>query len=1533
MDNFVIGTIQENIKTLSSELQVLNSNTPSKLSDLSDVSAVTPADGDTLVYNATDDIFEPKAQSGGSGGSSITELDDIPGVTILNVQNNQFLKYDSGEWINSNITDNDTDNLSDLTDTLLTTPFGNDEVLKYLNGKWVNGNIPIEKLSNVYISNLQDGETLRYVQQNTRWENVNNIDTLNELSDVTVSSNLNNQVLKYNNSLGVYKNDFLNLTDLGDTNITTLANGNILIYNNGVWSAGNITYTNGTGVSITDNKIIIGQSVGTTDDVQFAEVICDEISTNTISERTTGGGITITGSVNMTGIPESANSNKLLYNIITGQITHQADTGGNGGGADDLTDLTDTAITTPQNNQVLKYLDGKWRNLDEGVIFNGLPYGSFALRDETPTQTFVEDTATSTRYDHVIIMNKMTLYDTNAVEITSNLVSDTNQMLYFGVQTTTDYILNWTGVLAGSKSVWAAMTLEDSEGEVVQKSVGSVVYRNTGVVEGFATFQIMAKLEAGKKYTIKIETHGQESSSSEWPKSEEESPWQFNLQVYAIGSGTEGAAAAVPMPLNVKLPSDNALSLDLTLATITGTDVIINENIIGTVTGTEVTVHPDTGLSTTPNGYVKLANPITWTQDFTIEIYFKGLSNPNDLNSEQDTNPLFSSNDEEEDTNSIIIDRKGVTNGARFIMEIGGQASGIETSSSIPGFDGEFGHLVLTHSSTDGRKMYSNGTLVTTTHVGGVVYDFSSDVLWPHSYLGSAPQRGTAYWDTGDETIRTFRIYNRVLTASEIKTLADDRDLHVSNDVTNYTLVSGNADGTETKWVSAAAVTGGGSGTDNLVDLIDTEIITPRDNQVLKYLNGKWKNMEVGSVGVPAPPVISTEFALPANVLADYDFRTYTLSGANVIDSDGDVIFTTIGSGNISFTSAEGVYTSSDPDRYLSKSDGLLPIPSGNFSLEFYIKFGPITTNVDHVFFQYNAGADITLEGFIGQDGKLYFQTRNGPNNLRLVYFDPFDTEATLANWDSTNFNHFVITWDGSGTEKLYHDGSLVTKNLTQYSGNVSYGQNLTFATLYLGGAFPGVPRDNIDDTIKFHRLYDGALSPADVSYLFDNREVSGVFKDVTNYALVSNNATGTETRWLSVVPAPTVIPITDFTLPTNMLANYDFRTYTLSGTDVIDSNGSVIGTTVGNGVELSSDNGLSTTSTSHISLNPISWTQDFTIEIYFKCPTLSDAPSQDFNPIFSSYLSADQNNEIVIDRNGITEGARFYMHINGSFLSGIVSTGSVAGFNGTFGHLVCTHSSTNGRQMYVNGFLQSTTIVSGAYYNFGSDQAWNYTFLGVAPYRPTPYIDNGIESIKNFKIFNKVLTQDEVYTLYTNRDEIYGQTGTVKDVTNYSLVSNNADGTETRWVSAATAGTAGTAGTVCKIHILPFTDDETADVNSNTYTDTVSKTFTKTTGTNLFGEVHINYTIDGSGADSFQARLKFSDNPSITGDDYDIAYYGYIGGGGGGGDINGVAAYTDGTGTSNAGSQGIYLQARCIDSGDTITFKNGFFKVTEIWA
>jgi hypothetical protein len=145
-----------------------------------------------------------------------------------------------------------------------------------------------------------------------------------------------------------------------------------------------------------------------------------------------------------------------------------------------------------------------------------------------------------------------------------------------------------------------------------------------------------------------------------------------------------------------------------------------------------------------------------------------------------------------------------------------------------------------------------------------------------------------------------------------------------------------------------------------------------------------------------------------------------------------------------------------------------------------------------------------------------------------------------------------------------------------------------------------------------------------------------------------------------------------------------------------------------------------------------------------------------------------------------------------------------------------------------------------------------------------------------------------------------------------------------------------GAPGTVCKIHILPFTDAETVNTSSTSYHNVVGKSFTKTAGTNLFAEVSVNYTINGYGDDAFDAKLVFSANPSVDGGVYNIVYQGGIYGGGGGrsGDINGAAVYTDGTGTANSGSQGISLQARRIGSSDdTITFKAGFFKVTELWA
>ena len=120
MDNFVIGTIQENIKFLSNDLQIINSNMPRRIDDLSDVNITsTPTNGEVLAYNSATEKFEPQAQSG--GGGTLNELNDIPDVTISSIQPDQVLKYINGVWVNS--TDTDTTYTPGTNMTLIGTEF------------------------------------------------------------------------------------------------------------------------------------------------------------------------------------------------------------------------------------------------------------------------------------------------------------------------------------------------------------------------------------------------------------------------------------------------------------------------------------------------------------------------------------------------------------------------------------------------------------------------------------------------------------------------------------------------------------------------------------------------------------------------------------------------------------------------------------------------------------------------------------------------------------------------------------------------------------------------------------------------------------------------------------------------------------------------------------------------------------------------------------------------------------------------------------------------------------------------------------------------------------------------------------------------------------------------------------------------------------------------------------------------------------------------------------------------------------------
>ena len=158
---------------------------------------------------------------------------------------------------------------------------------------------------------------------------------------------------------------------------------------------------------------------------------------------------------------------------------------------------------------------------------------------------------------------------------------------------------------------------------------------------------------------------------------------------------------------------------------------------------------------------------------------------------------------------------------------------------------------------------------------------------------------------------------------------------------------------------------------------------------------------------------------------------------------------------------------------------------------------------------------------------------------------------------------------------------------------------------------------------------------------------------------------------------------------------------------------------------------------------------------------------------------------------------------------------------------------------------------------------------------------------------------------------------------------SNNATGTGLTCPESGLIR--GAPGTICKIHILPFTGAETVDVTTNVLTAVVSKSFTKTAGTNLFGEIKIEYEIAGGASDTYEARLKID---AVKDGDLVLIRYRSVGGGGHrSSTLNEAYVYTDGTGTSRSGTETITFVARKKSATDNITMKNGVLKVIELWS
>ncbi len=145
-----------------------------------------------------------------------------------------------------------------------------------------------------------------------------------------------------------------------------------------------------------------------------------------------------------------------------------------------------------------------------------------------------------------------------------------------------------------------------------------------------------------------------------------------------------------------------------------------------------------------------------------------------------------------------------------------------------------------------------------------------------------------------------------------------------------------------------------------------------------------------------------------------------------------------------------------------------------------------------------------------------------------------------------------------------------------------------------------------------------------------------------------------------------------------------------------------------------------------------------------------------------------------------------------------------------------------------------------------------------------------------------------------------------------------------------------GASGTVCKIHYVTWSDSESADVTSTNFNAVVTKTFTKTANTICHVETSFEYSINGWGNDSFEASLDLGHNPAGNTASGHRVTLSYAGNGGGGHRSNGLTECFVMSGGSHAvlsGTTTIYLNMRRINADDNITVRQGFFKVTELWA
>jgi hypothetical protein len=333
---------------------------------------------------------------GGAGRSAATPNLDQDKVFLGNASNQSvstslssigLSKFNNDSGFLTNINSESINDLSDVTITGATSG----EVLRYNGSAWVDATLAYSDLSGTPTNVSTFTNDAGYLTDITG-------ESIGDLSDVTITTATNGQVLSYNGSAWVNSAASAgSLAGLSDVTITGASTGEVLRYNGSVWVDATLAYSDLSGtptnVSTFTNDAgyltgITGESIGDLSDV-------------TITGASTGEVLRYNGSVWVDAT--------LAYSDLSGTPTNVSTFTNDAGYLTGITgesigDLSDVTITTATNGQVLTYNGSAWVNQ--------------AVSISAPTVTAQNSTATLSTPSAGVIEEVYTVNSASAVTLT-----------------------------------------------------------------------------------------------------------------------------------------------------------------------------------------------------------------------------------------------------------------------------------------------------------------------------------------------------------------------------------------------------------------------------------------------------------------------------------------------------------------------------------------------------------------------------------------------------------------------------------------------------------------------------------------------------------------------------------------------------------------------------------------------------------------------------------------------------------------------------------------------------------------------------------------------------------------------------------------------------------------------------------------------------------------------------------------------------------------------------------------------------------